>query len=65
MEVIIVMRKILCKLWFLLNKYQWYREYIGGEWFYVIPRPYPWMEFWTTNPLIHEHVCRHEKYIKR
>lgn len=47
-----------------LSKYEWYRSYVGGMWYYIIPRPYPWMEFWTKFPAECDHICKAIKYIQ-
>lgn len=47
----------------LLSNYQWYRKHCKGTWYYVIPRPYPYMDIWSQyKPSYWEHLCRIEEW---
>jgi hypothetical protein len=52
-------------VWFveyLFNRFKWYRKRKGGKWYYVIPRPYPYIELWVQNPKYWEHICYTEEW---
>lgn len=44
----------------LLAGYRWYRKWRGGLWFYVYPRPMPYMQYWTRAPVRIETIIRME-----
>lgn len=43
-----------------MSYWGWYRQRRGGLWFYVYPRPFPYMRFWTRRPYELEIIIRME-----
>lgn len=45
-----------------MNRFRWFRRACGGNWFHVIPRDDPSVEFWCRFPLENEHITSAEAY---
>lgn len=49
-----------------MNKYQWYRKKMGGNWYHIIVRPYPYMDMWVrTKPFLWEKLISIENWASK
>ena len=47
----------------IFGNYKFYRKWRKGEWWLVVPRPFPYMRIWVNRmPISIEHFEEHEVY---
>jgi hypothetical protein len=61
--VLLYLTIAFCDSAFWPSSWRLYRRWRGGVWYHVLPRPYPYIHFWTQDePLWIEHVLEKESW---